>query len=183
MGRKRGPIPEINAGAMADIAFLLLVFFLVTTTMDIPTGLQVALPPISETPPEESRQNKRNVLEVLVNSADLLLVEGDVMTVDRLRQKCKDHLTNEGRDPNLATSSQDAIVSLKNDRGTSYDTYVQVYNELTAAYNEVRDEYSMNSFGKKYSDLDTEREKNKIEDVKKKYPKKLSEAEPANNEK
>ncbi len=70
-----------------------------------------------------------------------------------------------------------------NDRGTSYDTYVQVYNELTAAYNEVRDEYSMNSFGKKYSDLDPEREKNKIEDVKKKYPKKLSEAEPANNEK
>jgi biopolymer transport protein ExbD len=180
MGKRRRDIPEINAGSMADIAFLLLVFFLVTTTMDIPTGLQVALPPISETPPENSQQKKREVLEVLVNSADLLLVEGDVMSIDKLKQKCKDHLTNEGRDPSLASSSTKAIVSLKNDRGTSYKMYVQVYNELTAAYNEVRDEYSMRTYGKSYSDLSPEREENKIKDVKAKYPKKLSEAEPVN---
>jgi len=178
MGSRRRDIPEINAGSMADIAFLLLVFFLVTTTMDIPTGLQVALPPISEEPPDESKQKKREVLEVLVNAGDLLLVEGSVMTVDRLRQKCIDHLTNDGRDPNLATSSTSAIVSLKNDRRTSYDMYVQVYNELTAAYNEVRDEYSMATYGKKYTELDPIREKEKIKAVKKKYPKKLSEAEP-----
>lgn len=178
MGSRRRDIPEINAGSMADIAFLLLVFFLVTTTMDIPTGLQVALPPISEEPPEDSKQKKREVLEVLVNAADQLLVEGSPLTIDRLQQKTIDHLTNEGKDPTLSTTSTAAIVSLKNDRGTSYDMYVQVYNELTAAYNRVRDDYSMQQYGKSYKDLDPQRDKDKIKEVKKKYPRKLSEAEP-----
>ena len=178
MGSRRRDIPEINAGSMADIAFLLLVFFLVTTTMDVPNGLQVALPPISEEPPEDSKQKKREVLEVLVNSADQLLVEGSALTIDKLRQKTIDHLTNEGRNPTLSTTSTKAIVSLKNDRGTSYDMYVQVYNELTAAYNKVRDEYSMQKYGVIYSKLDPLRDEDKIKEVKKKYPKKLSEAEP-----
>ena len=178
MGTRKRDIPEINAGSMADIAFLLLVFFLVTTTMDIPTGLQVALPPISDVPPEDSKQKKRVVLEVLVNANDQLLVEGGLMTIDRLRQKTIDHLTNEGRDPSLSTSSTKAIVSLKNDRGTSYDMYVQVYNELTAAYNIVRDDYSMDQYGKPYTKLDPQRDKERIKEVKAKYPKKLSEAEP-----
>lgn len=178
MGSRRRDIPEINAGSMADIAFLLLVFFLVTTTMDTPLGLQVALPPISDEPPPESKQRKSEVLEVLVNAADQLLVEGSPMMIDKLKQKTIDHLTNEGVDPTLSSTSTKAIVSLKNDRGTSYDMYVQVYNELTAAYNEVRDEYSEREFGKKYSDLDGIREKEKIKQVKEKYPKKLSEAEP-----
>jgi biopolymer transport protein ExbD len=178
MGSRRRDIPEINAGSMADIAFLLLVFFLVTTTMDVPNGLQVALPPISEEPPEDSKQKKREVLEVLVNSADQLLVEGSALTIDKLRQKTMDHLTNEGRNPTLSTTSTKAIVSLKNDRGTSYDMYVQVYNELTAAYNKVRDEYSMQKYGVIYSKLDPIRDEDKIKEVKKKYPKKLSEAEP-----
>ncbi|HAY89010.1 MAG TPA: biopolymer transporter ExbD [Bacteroidetes bacterium] len=178
MGSRRRDIPEINAGSMADIAFLLLVFFLVTTTMDVPNGLQVALPPISEEPPEDSKQKKREVLEVLVNSADQLLVEGSVLTIDKLRQKTMDHLTNEGRNPTLSTTSTKAIVSLKNDRGTSYDMYVQVYNELTAAYNQVRDDYSMQKFGVIYSKLDPTRDEDKIKEVKAKYPKKLSEAEP-----
>ena len=178
MGSRRRDIPEINAGSMADIAFLLLVFFLVTTTMDVPNGLQVALPPISEEPPEDSKQKKREVLEVLVNSADQLLVEGSVLTIDKLRQKTMDHLTNEGRNPTLSTTSTKAIVSLKNDRGTSYDMYVQVYNELTAEYNQVRDDYSMQKFGVIYSKLDPTRDEDKIKEVKAKYPKKLSEAEP-----
>ncbi len=178
MGSRRRDIPEINAGSMADIAFLLLVFFLVTTTMDVPNGLQVALPPISEEPPEDSKQKKREVLEVLVNSADQLLVEGSVLTIDKLCQKTMDHLTNEGRNPTLSTTSTKAIVSLKNDRGTSYDMYVQVYNELTAAYNQVRDDYSMQKFGVIYSKLDPTRDEDKIKEVKAKYPKKLSEAEP-----
>ena len=163
---------------MADIAFLLLVFFLVTTTMDVPNGLQVALPPMSEEPPPDSKQRKREVLEVLINAGDQLLVEGAPMSIDRLRQKAMDHLTNEGADPTLSTTSTKAVVSLKNDRGTSYDMYVQVYNELTAAYNDVRDEYSMREFGKLYTKLSPGREKEKIKQVKEKYPKKLSEAEP-----
>ncbi len=178
MGSRRRDIPEINAGSMADIAFLLLVFCLVTTTMDVPNGLQVALPPISEEPPEDSKQKKREVLEVLVNSSDQLQVEGSILTIDKLRQKTMDHLTNEGRNPTLSTTSTKAIVSLKNDRGTSYDMYVQVYNELTAAYNKVRDEYSMQKYGVIYSKLDPIRDEDKIKEVKKKYPKKLSEAEP-----
>ncbi|MGB0849769.1 MAG: ExbD/TolR family protein [Bacteroidia bacterium] len=182
MATRKRDIPEINAGSMADIAFLLLVFFLVTTTMDIPTGLQVALPPITEEPPENTKQMKREVLEVLVNASDMLLVEGAPMSIDKLRQKTVDHLTNEGKDPTLSTTSTKAIVSLKNDRGTSYDMYVQVYNELTAAYNEVRDAYSEREYGKPYSKLDPLRDsdKVKIKAVKKKYPKKLSEAEPVN---
>jgi biopolymer transport protein ExbD len=175
MARKGRGIPEINAGSMADIAFLLLVFFLVTTTMDIPTGLQVALPPITDEPPDDSKQKKRDVLEVLVNNADQLLVEGELLQLNRLKEKTKRHLTNEGRNPNLATTSTKAIVSLKNARGTSYETYVQVYNELTAAYNEVRDEYSMEKYGKPYGKL---RKESQRKDVKTKYPKKLSEAEP-----
>lgn len=160
---------------MADIAFLLLVFFLVTTTMDIPTGMQVALPPLVEEEEEiKSPQREREVLEVLVNANDQLLVEKRPMDITQLRQKTIDHLTNEGKDPNLSTSSDKAIVSLKNDRGTSYEMYIRVYDELTAAYSIVRDEYSMRKFGKPYSKLkDTEQD-----EVKDKYPKKLSEAEP-----
>ncbi len=177
MARNSRGIPEVNAGSMADIAFLLLVFFLVTTTMDIPTGLQVALPPITNEPPPESQQRKREVLEVLVNASDQLLVEQQWMTIDKLRQKTIDHLTNEGKDPTLSTTSSKAIVSLKNDRGTSYDMYVQVYNELTAAYTFVRNEYSQQTFGKPYDKLRTKAQQ---DEVRKKYPKKLSEAEPVN---
>ena len=183
MATRKRDIPEINAGSMADIAFLLLVFFLVTTTMDIPTGLQVALPPITEEPPENTKQKQREVLEVLVNANDQLLVEKNLMSIDKLRQKTIDHLTNEGKDPTLSSTSTAAIVSLKNDRGTSYDMYVQVYNELTAAYNIVRDDYSMAKFGKPYSKLDPlfGPDKERIKEVKAKYPKKLSEAEPVNS--
>ena len=179
MARKKRGIPEINAGSMADIAFLLLVFFLVTTTMDIPTGIQVQLPPITDAPPEQSQQRKREVLEVLVNAHNQLLVEGELIRVDRLRQKTKDHLTNEGRNPNLASSSTEAIVSLKHDRATSYNTYVEVYNELQAAYAEVRNEYSLRKYGVEYDKLRSEAQ---VEEVKAKYPKKLSEAEPVNTE-
>ena len=93
MARKKRGIPEINAGSMADIAFLLLVFFLVTTTMDIPTGLQVQLPPLTDEPPPQTQQRKREVLEVLVNSADQLLVEGQLMRIEKLREKTMQHLT------------------------------------------------------------------------------------------
>lgn len=162
---------------MADIAFLLLVFFLVTTTMDIPTGIQVQLPPITDEPPPESQQRKKEVLEVLVNARDQLLVEGELMQVNQLKQKTMDHLTNEGRNPNLSTTSTKAIVSLKNDRGTSYEMYLSVYNELEAAYKQVRDDYAMQKFGREFKKLRTEEQ---IDEVKEKYPKKLSEAEPVN---
>ncbi len=176
--RKSRGIPEINAGSMADIAFLLLVFFLVTTTMDTDKGLRVKLPPWPDpnNPPPVSTQNNRNVLEVLVNSNDMLLVEGSIMDIEQLTEKTKEHLTNEGRNPSLAESSEQAIVSLKNDRGTSYERYVQVYNELKRAYNEVRNEYSESKFNKNFRNLG----KDDAKEIKTKYPMKISEAEPVN---
>lgn len=176
MAKKPRPIPEINAGSMADIAFLLLVFFLVTTTMDSDAGLQVKLPPWPDpnNPPPVSTQNNRDVMEVLINANNQLLVEKKLMKVDELNDYTKRFLSNNGKDPNLSTSSTKAIVSLKNDRGTGYDTYVSVYNELIRAYNELRDEEALAKYGRPMSRL-TEKEKDKIKDV---YPMKISEAEP-----
>jgi biopolymer transport protein ExbD len=176
MAKSKGRgIPEINAGSMADIAFLLLVFFLVTTTMDIPTGIQVALPPYSEEPPDITKQKKKEVLDVLVNSADMLLVKGEPLQIDNLKNKVIEHVNNNGRNPNYSTSPTAAIVSLKSDRGTSYNAYVNVYNELSRAYNEMRDEYSQTKFGIPYSKLTRKSQK---EEVQKAYPKRISEAEP-----
>jgi biopolymer transport protein ExbD len=176
MARKKRPIPEINAGSMADIAFLLLVFFLVTTTMDTDKGIRVKLPPYPEESSEEiiSNQNNRNVLEVLVNANDYLLVEGKIMNIESLTEITKMHLTNEGARLDLAESAEKAIVSLVNDRGTSYKRYIQVYNELTRAYNEVRNDYANRRYNKDYKDL--AKDTKKI--VRKKYPMKISEAEP-----
>jgi biopolymer transport protein ExbD len=181
MGTRKRDIPEINAGSMADIAFLLLVFFLVTTTMDIQAGLNVALPPITDVPPPDSKQKKREVLEVLINASDQLLVEGAPMTIDRLKATTVEHLSNNGRSPKFSTSPTNAIVSLKNDRGTSYDMYVQVYNELTAGYNQVRNDYAEAKYGKLYSDLKKSKKKAdiaKVKEIQKAIPRKLSEAEP-----
>lgn len=176
MARKSRSVPEINAGSMADIAFLLLIFFLVTTTMDSDAGLQVKLPPWPDPsqPPPTSTQNNRDVLEVLINANNQLLVEKKIMKVNELNEFTKRFLTNEGRDPNMATSSKKAIISLKNDRGTGYETYVSVYNELIRAYNEVRDEAAEKKFGKPFSKL-TKKQKDEIKDM---HPMKISEAEP-----
>ena len=154
MAKGKRKLQEINASSMADIAFLLLIFFLVTTTMDIDKGLITLLPPISEEePPPPDKANQRNVLDILVNKNDQLLVKGDLMDVTELKELAKTHVNNNDVDPRYSKSPQDAIVSLKNDRGTSYEVYITVQNELKAAYNELRDEYAINNFGVKYSDL------------------------------
>lgn len=176
MARKSRSVPEINAGSMADIAFLLLIFFLVTTTMDSDAGLQVKLPPWPDPsiPPPTSTQNNRDVMEVLINSNNQLLVEKKIMKVEELNAYAKKFLTNEGRDPSMSTSSTKAIISLKNDRGTGYETYVSVYNELIRSYNEVRDEASEKRYGKEFGRLN----KKEKEIIQKLYPMKISEAEP-----
>ncbi len=178
MARKSRKTPEINAGSMADIAFLLLVFFLVTTTMDQQKGLRVQLPPYPDptVPPPVVEQNDRNVLEVLVNSGDQLLVERKPLKIGDLTEITKKHIQNEGRLPNFADSSTAAIVSLKNDRGTSVQRYVQIYNELIRAYNEAREEYALKEYGRSYKDLPKDSDDAKA--VRKKYPMQISEAEP-----
>lgn len=166
---------EINAGSMADIAFLLLIFFLVTTTIEIDKGILVRLPEWSEEPPPELQINERNVFSVLVNANNELLVRNEPMNVDDLREKAKEFIMNPQRLSNLSESPRDAIIALKNDRGTKYSTYIKVYNELKAAYDELWDEESQRLYNLPYSDdlpIEIRRE------IKDNIPMILSESEP-----
>lgn len=187
-------LQEINAGSMADIAFLLLIFFLVTTTMDVDSGLSRVLPPpVLEDAPKPPPIKERNVFVVLVNAQDKLLVEGEPMDVKMLREKTKEFIANFKNADNLPEKKlvdvdffgndypvSKQIISLQNDRGTSYKMYIEVQNELVAAYNELRDELAINKFGKRYSDLHPKVEKDKIKAIKAIYPQRISEAEPKN---
>jgi len=143
---------EINAGSMADIAFLLLIFFLVTTTIVEDKGITVKLPPWSEEEPDITKLKKRNVFSVLVNAQDQLLVRGEPMRVENLRENAKIFINNPNNLENMAEKPTKAIISLKNDRGTSYDAYLRVYNELKAAYNELWDEMSQRRYGIPYTE-------------------------------
>jgi biopolymer transport protein ExbD len=178
MARKsiRG-IPEINAGSMADIAFLLLIFFIVATTMDIDSGLITRLPPM----PDEKQEpppplKERNVFQVLVNANNQILVEGEWSDITRLKDQAKEFINNNGRKENLSENPEKAVISLQNDRGTSYNMYIQVQNELKRAYNELRNDASIERYGKKFSELNATQQK----EIQKMYPIKISEAEPRN---
>ena len=177
MASNRRGLPEINAGSMADIAFLLLIFFLVTTTMDQDTGINRKLPPMpdseQETPPEI---NAKNIYVVLINSNNQLLVEGEMMQISDLKAGAKQFINNNGMDPRSSDNPEKAIISLQNDRGTEYKTYIRVQNELAAAYTELRNDASLAKFGERYADLD----KTKQKEIRKMYPQKISEAEPKN---
>lgn len=189
-------ISEINAGSMADIAFLLLIFFLVTTTMDTDTGLIRKLPeipPKDQPPPPKILE--RNIFEVLVNANDQLLVEGDYIQITELRAKAKAFIQSDPGNPNMPQFKEEEIprlglvqvskqiISLQNDNGTSYEMYIKVQNELVAAYNELRNEFAQQKFGKTYEELNqiagsSEAAKEKLDAVKKFYPQRISEAEP-----
>ncbi|NBC08717.1 MAG: biopolymer transporter ExbD [Bacteroidetes bacterium] len=143
---------EINAGSMADIAFLLLIFFLVTTTIAEDKGITVKLPPWSEEEPDPTKLKKRNVFSVLVNAQDQLLVRGDPAPVEQLRERAKIFISNPYNAEDMAERPTKAIISLKNDRGTSYEAYLRVYNELKAAYRELWDELSQRKYGIPYSE-------------------------------
>jgi len=183
-------VQEINAGSMADIAFLLLIFFLVTTTMDSDTGLMRRLPPIPDPnmeQPEDQQIKQRNILEVKVNKDNLLLVEGEIISFSELRQVAKDFIANvdESEDMpekvdrelpffGLVRVPKNAVISLQNDIGTTYGVYIAVQNELLAARDELRDQLSMASFGMIYDDLDVDRQ-TAVDDY---YKVPISEAEP-----
>lgn len=178
MGKKKRPPAEINAGSMADIAFLLLIFFLVTTTIDTDKGIAIKLPPMPEEnqPQDDLKLKERNVLKILVNSNNQLLADGELISIKELKRKTKDFIDNPANDPTLAESPQKAVISLKNDRGTSYNTYIQVHNELKAAYNELRNAMAMSKHGKPFDKLNADQAQ-EIQDY---YRQVISEAEPEN---
>lgn len=175
---------------MADIAFLLLIFFLVTTTMNVDTGLPRMLPPI---PDKDQKQDdvevrKRNIFTVRINKSDKLLVNGEPMDIVFLKEKTKEFVVNPNNNPNLSEQEEKnipligkyivskGVVSLQNDRGTSYKMYMKVQNELVAAYNEMREDLSRGTFGKPFDKL-SEDEKDAVS---KAIPSRISEAEPKN---
>ena len=182
------PIQEINAGSMADIAFLLLIFFLVTTTMDVDSGITRKLPPPNPPDTKEPPIKERNVYIVSINLHNQVAAEGELVPVSKICDGVKEFIKNPNNDPNLSEKKEKdipllgkmmvskGVVSLQNDRGTSYSKYIEVQNELVRAFNELRDEFAMKQWGKKYKDLTKEQQNA----VKKIYPMTISEAEPRN---
>jgi biopolymer transport protein ExbD len=187
-------VKEINASSMADIAFLLLIFFLVATTMNVDTGITRMLPPI---PPEEQisedlKVKERNLLPILVNNNDAIQVMGLPTHISQLTNMVKMFIVNAADDPSMPEKEMTAIavpdgttwnymvskgvVSLQSTTGASYDVYVQVQNELTRAFNELRDDAARSKFGRAFAEL-SEGEKEAVQDA---VPQAISEAEPRN---
>ena len=179
--------PEVPAASLADIAFMLLIFFLVTTTMDVDSGLERRLPQWQEEQPEDDQQIKeRNVFVVLVNRNNDLLVEGEVTRIDDLRDKTKEFILNPNNEENLPEKEPievpffgqvevtKGVISLRNDLDTKYGTYIAVQNELVGAINDLREDLAKSKFHKSYADLEKDQQKA----IKKIIPSKISEAEP-----
>lgn len=187
MSRKKKKVPEINASSMADISFLLLIFFLVTTTMDTDSGITRRLPPPVENPDMDVKVKERNILNVMINKYDKLMVNGKPGDVSTLKDITKEFITpkpNDEKAPEVETKeieligsfmTNKGVVSLKNDRGTSYMMYIAVQNELAKAFNELREEVAMRYFQQHYADIT---DKDKLDAVNKAVPVRISEAEP-----
>ena len=194
--------PEVNAGSMADIAFLLLIFFLVTTTIETDSGISRKLPPMQDEEVEPPVIKEKNIFQVIVNKNNQLLVEDELMELEDLRQAAVEFLDNGGGvgeeacnycqgagDPGSSDNPNKAVIMLVNDRGTEYGTYISVQNELVAAYNQLRDRSAQRLFGKSFQQMeadyddvnytgDKEKLKEQIEQIRDMWPQKLSEAEP-----
>ena len=189
MAKGKRKVPDINSSSTADIAFLLLIFFLITTSMDTDRGLARRLPP----PPEQEQNNddiklkERNVLQVFLNMNDQLMCGNDYITTDQLRAKAKEFIANPYNDDSKPEKyskdipffgnmmiTEKHVISVQNDVGTSYQAYIDVQNELVAAYNELRNELGKAKFGKLYNECNEDEQKA----IREYYPQKISEAEP-----
>ncbi len=196
MARKKRKAPSINSSSSADLAFTLLIFFLVVTSMDTDEGLTRLLPRWTEES-TDMEIKKRNILNVLVNANNDLMIGDDFGNVKDLRKKAKDFITASGeyageRGPELHTvnpeknpelakffgaeiqTTKQHVISLQSDYGTSYDMYIKVQNELVAAYNELRQELAQQKFGKNYNE--EELDNDQIQAIKDYYPMNISEA-------
>lgn len=169
--------PEVNAGSMADIAFLLLIFFLVTTTIEKDSGINRKLPPMDDSEVEPPIIKKKNIFTVLINKNDQLLVEDEPMEIKDLRRAAVEFLDNGGdgtcdfcqgaKDPSSSDNPDKAIISLKNDRETTYAAYIAVQNELVAAYNVLRNRRALELGPQRgFSNMDFIKMQNNLKDVK-----------------
>ena len=182
------PLPALNTTSTGDIAFLLLIFFLVATTMDVDKGIERRLPPM---PDENQKQqdikvNRRNIVVVRINAQDRILAGGTPMDVTQVKDKIKEFILNPANSESLPEKEMKdiegfgqyavskGVVSLQNDRGTSYSAYLRVQNEIVKAFNEIRDDFAMVNFGSKYADLDEDKQRI----VRDAVPQSISEAEP-----
>ncbi len=178
--------PGLNTGAMSDISFLLLAFFLMVSNINTDMGIARKLPPPLPEDAEAPDVRERNIFVVLVNKDDRLLYNNEYGRIEDLKDRAKEFLGNPNNLPNLpekvatdipllgTVDVSKGVISLRNDRGTSYDMYLQVQNELTAAIKEMRDDLSTARFGKKFADL-TEQQREAVEQA---IPVAISEAEP-----
>lgn len=200
----RRSTPEVNAGSLADIAFLLLIFFLVTTTIETDSGISRKLPPMQEDEVEPPVIKEKNIFQVIVNRNNDLLVEDELMELSSLREAAIAFLDNGGGvgpeacdycqgagDPNSSDNPEKAVIMLVNDRQTDYGTYIAVQNELVGAYNELRNRSAQRLFGQSFDQMEAnyddvrfsgnkERLKERIEQIRTMWPQKLSEADPKN---
>ena len=192
MGHNARKTPEVRADSQADIAFLLLIFFLVATTMNTDKGLSRVLPPLppEDVKVEDAKVKERNVLLVFVNASGQLMAGDESMDIRGLKDKAKEFILNPMEDENLPEKKEteiemedgskwvypvsEGVVSLQTTRDTNYEVYITVQNELTRAFNEIRDDVSMQKFGVVFSEL-TEDQRSAIT---KAVPLKISEAEP-----
>lgn len=189
MGKKR-KMPGLNTSSTADISFMLLIFFLVTTSMDTDQGLGRTLPK----PPEDDQLNneikvkERNILNIRINKDNYVMIGEDYATLDDVKERAKEFIKNENDSPKLPERkpkkikelgktmmvTENHVISVQTDRGTDYGGYFAVQDALVAAYNELRDEISKQEFGFKYEFLTKDQQKA----VREIYPQKISEAEP-----
>lgn len=196
-------VPEINAGSMADISFLLLIFFLVTTTIESDKGVTRRLPPIDDSQTEVSTTiRERNIFTVIINRQGDLLVNDQPMSIERLRKEASDFIDNGGgsgkddcsycrgkKDPSSSDNPSKALVSIQFDRQTKYEKYMAVQNEIMAAYNGLRDRVAQSLYGEDFTKMneDYKDETNdkvkeslqeKIKKIRDLYPLNISEAKP-----
>ncbi len=191
MGKKKKKVPQMNATSSADIAFMLLLFFLMTSSMDTDRGLPRRLP--APVPKDQKKDDvdikKRNLMIVLINSQNQILCNNEYIEIKQLKEKAKEFIDNPYNDEHKPEKvvvdvpyfgemavAKNHVISLQNDRGTQYQAYINVQSELAAAYAELRNEVSLKKFGKAFVDLEEEQQSAVITI----YPQKISEAEPKN---
>jgi biopolymer transport protein ExbD len=166
---------EINGSSMADIAFLLLIFFLVTTTINVDTGIGMVLPPPLDPEVEPPPIRERNLMKILVNAQGLVLMDEQPVPVDEVKTKLIEFIDNPNNSDELSISPDAAIVSLKTQRETPYSIYIDMLDEVMAAYKELRDNASRANYGVEYDKLaENSPQQERIKDM---YPKKISIAE------